>query len=46
MFRFDIPIQITNKPVEYFSMIFQKAIGGADLVMAWDSVEARLPIHF
>jgi hypothetical protein len=46
MFRFDIPIQISNKPVEYFSMIFQKAIGGADLVMAWDSVEARLPIHF
>jgi hypothetical protein len=46
LFRFDIPIQITNKPIEYFSMIFQKAIGGADLVMAWDSVEARLPIHF
>jgi hypothetical protein len=46
LFKFDIPIQIMNKPVEYFSMIFQKANGGADLVMAWDSVEARLPIHF
>jgi len=46
VFKFDIPIQITNQPVEYFSMAFQKADNGADLVMAWDTVVARLPIQF
>jgi len=46
VFRFDIPIQITNQPVEYFSMVFQKNDIGADLVMAWDTVVARLPIQF
>ncbi len=46
VFKFDIPIQITNQPIEYFSMVFQKAGKGADLVMAWDSVLARLPIQY
>jgi hypothetical protein len=44
--RFDIPIEITNQPIEYFSMVFQKTNTGADLVMAWDTVVARLPIQF
>jgi len=26
--------------------VFQKASGGANLVMAWDKTEASLPIHF
>ena len=46
VFRFDVPIQITNQPVEFFSMVFQKTGSGADLVMAWDTVVARLPIQF
>jgi hypothetical protein len=46
VFKFNIPIQITNQPIEYFSMVFQKAGKGADLVMAWDSVLARLPIQY
>ena len=46
VFHFDIPIQITNQPVEYFSMVFQQTGSGADLVMAWDTVVARLPIQF
>lgn len=46
VYRFDAPAQITDKPVEYFSMVFQKANQGADLVMAWDNVVARLPIQF
>jgi len=44
--RFDIPIQITHQTVEYFSMVFQKADNGAELVMAWDTVVVRLPIQF
>lgn len=42
--KLDIAIQNTNQPVEYFSMVFQDSDKGADLVMAWDSVIAKLPI--
>lgn len=44
--RFDIPISFANRPLEYFSMVFEKTDTGADLVMAWDNVIARLPLQF
>jgi Protein of unknown function (DUF2911) len=46
LYRFTIPIQIKNQSVEYFSMIFQPTATGANLVMAWDNVEARLPLQY
>jgi hypothetical protein len=46
VYRFPIPAQTKNQSVEYFSMVFQPTSGGADLVMAWDNVEARLPIQY
>lgn len=46
LFSFTIPIQHKNQKVEYFSMVFQLTPDGAELVMAWDDVEARLPIQF
>jgi hypothetical protein len=45
-FKFEIPIQITHDPIEYISMFFPTTDQGADLVMAWDTVLARLPIQF
>jgi hypothetical protein len=44
--RFDIPATRKNMSVEYFSMVFEPVAGGADLVMAWDDVEARLPLQY
>ncbi len=44
--HFTIPALNSNRHIEYFTMVFQKSNTGADLVMAWDSVEARLPIEF
>lgn len=44
--RFSIPAQPKSQSVEYFSIVFQPTPGGADLVMAWDNVEARLPIQY
>jgi hypothetical protein len=32
--------------VEYFSMEFENTASGADLVMAWDDTEARMPVQF
>jgi len=44
--RFDIPIKKSAVIFEYFTMVFQPMANGAELVMAWDDTEARLPINF
>ncbi len=44
--RFTIPITKTNNSIEYFTMVFQGKGKQADLLMAWDNIEARLPISF
>jgi hypothetical protein len=44
--HFDIPISHGNPTLEYFSIVFEKTNDGADLVMAWDDVVAKLPINF
>jgi hypothetical protein len=46
LMRFDIPTKTLTTPIEYFTMVFEKNGSGANLVMAWDMVEARLPIGF
>lgn len=43
--KFDIPSITKDQMVEYFSMVFEKTASGADLVMAWENVEARLPVQ-
>jgi hypothetical protein len=44
--RFKIPILTGNSSQEYFTMVFEKTGTGANLVMAWDNVVAKLPIVF
>lgn len=44
--RFTVPASETGLRLEYFTMVFQKTDTGAELVMAWDNAEARLPISF
>jgi hypothetical protein len=44
--QFDIPTKKAPVNFEYFTMIFQPIPKGAELVMAWDKTEARLPINF
>lgn len=44
--EFTIPVQKASTVIEYFTMAFQQSANGAELVMAWDSTEARLPIQF
>jgi hypothetical protein len=44
--QFDIPVKKTSIDFEYFTMVFQPVSNGAELVMAWDDTEARLPINF
>lgn len=44
--RFTVPAVQTKNSIEYFTMLFQKTTSGADLFMAWDNVEVKLPITF
>lgn len=44
--RFTVPVMKTNVSIEYFTMVFEKKETGAELVMAWDDAEVRLPIQF
>lgn len=44
--RFEVPTSIKNPPVEYFTLVFETAAYGSDLIMAWDDVAASLPIQY
>ena len=44
--RFEIPIITNNFALEYFTMVFEKTDTGADLIIAWADILARLPIKF
>ncbi|MCB0739845.1 MAG: DUF2911 domain-containing protein, partial [Chitinophagaceae bacterium] len=44
--RVSVPVQHTDEPVEYLSMLFEKAAGGCNLVIAWDKVQVAMPITF
>lgn len=44
--HFTIPAAKNTNRLEFFSMVFEKVPGGAELLMAWDDIEAKLPISF
>jgi hypothetical protein len=44
--RFEIPITTNSISLEYFTMVFEKTDTGADLIIAWADIIARLPIRF
>jgi hypothetical protein len=44
--RFDIPVSTNNPSLEYFTMVFEKTDRGANLLMGWDAILARLAIEF
>jgi hypothetical protein len=44
VYSFVVPVQEIEQPIEYFTLVFQPTANGANLVMAWDKVQVRLPI--
>lgn len=44
--RVEIPVQKQTESTEAFSMVFEKATNGANLIMAWDDVRVSMPINF
>jgi len=45
-YRFQIPVEKATARVEFYTMVFQKTDTGANLLLAWDDVLARLPFSF
>ncbi|MEO7394582.1 MAG: DUF2911 domain-containing protein [Chitinophagaceae bacterium] len=44
--RFEVPVKSTGNSLEFFTIVFEKIHSGANLLMAWDNAEVRLPINF
>ncbi len=44
--RFIVPVKQSANHLEYFTIVFEKTVSGADMIMAWDNLEARLPVNF
>jgi len=44
--RFTVPVIETANSLEFFTMVFEGMGSKADLLMAWDNVEIKLPIQF
>ncbi|MFN2458705.1 MAG: DUF2911 domain-containing protein [Chitinophagaceae bacterium] len=42
--KFTIPVSRIQIPLEFFTIVFEKTDRGADLLIAWDDVVARMPI--
>lgn len=42
----DVPVITTDRNIEYFTMVFDKAPYGADLIVLWGNLKAALPISF
>lgn len=42
----EVPVIKNNVQIEYFSMLFQHAAYGCNLVMAWGDIKVVLPINF
>jgi hypothetical protein len=44
--KIEIPAQKLNRDIEFFTMAFEQAPGGANLIMAWDDIKATLRVTF
>lgn len=42
----ELPVTKARSETEFFTMIFQKAPYGCDLVMAWGDIKVIMPVHF
>ena len=44
--RVDVPVSKLDTPVDPFTMVFEKAEYGANLIIAWDVVSVSLPVKW
>ena len=46
LLRVDLPVQKQTEIIDPFTMVFDKTIGGSNLLMAWDDVRVSLSIAY
>lgn len=46
LFRFEAPVIKVDHHTEYFTIVFSKSGTGADMLVAWDDYEIKLPLEF
>jgi hypothetical protein len=46
VYKFEVPVSKIIRPIEVFTIDFQKTSPGMQLIMGWDSVRAALPIKY
>ncbi|HAO45654.1 MAG TPA: DUF2911 domain-containing protein [Ferruginibacter sp.] len=46
LLRVTVPVQKQTETTEEFAIVFDKALNGASLIIAWDDVKVTLPILF
>lgn len=46
LWRFDVPVQNTDKRYEAFTIIFDQRNEVADLLMMWDNIKISIPVKF
>lgn len=46
LFRFDVPVSKVAETTESLTILFDKIIGGANLLIYWDDVKVAVPILF
>lgn len=44
--RTEVPVNPAPEEIEAFSMVFEKAAGGANLLMGWDKTQVSVPIRW
>jgi hypothetical protein len=44
--RYDVSVQKSTESAEIYAMYFEKAAGGASLVITWEDLKASVPISF
>lgn len=44
--RFEVPLEKLYTPIEYFTIAFEQTATGANLIMTWDDVLAKLPVSW
>ena len=44
IFKTEVPVAEQSPVLEDFTMVFQPAASGADLIMAWGNIKVVLPI--
>jgi hypothetical protein len=42
----ELPISRNDTPVEFFTIMFQKAVYGCDMVMMWGDIKVVMPVDF